>query len=849
MELQIEDAAPVASRGGVEKAEKNRDGNFLPGRLRIVKGPESPLTRRANAAAALAYMFPDADAAIELCALGLRTPRSDAWAGGAFGKKPLAAGWFTDREKLIALAFQIDDSDTRPVGIHVTLNPVNPALLARADHRLIANASRTGKMEIARRSNLLLDFDPKRPEGISATTEEKERARTVSKAALAFLRNEHGWPEPMICDSGNGFHFIFKVDLSVADETQVLVQTALLALDQRFGKDSESIINVDVSVADPNRLTKFYGTMARKGENTSERPHRRSRVFTIPEEPKAVTEAQLRALAALADTAGPKAPNGFDRKGDGHRVAVAQYLEDHDVEVTAVKTRDDGALMYCLKHCLFNPSHEDGEACIIELLNGKLLYKCFHDSCSDKKWPDARKEISGDEPLGKWMVGGKKQRRMNKAEAPTQDELALLFAEKHMDELRYDHHAGCWYQWDGTRWKKEETSLAFSWARDLCRDNAVNDKGEKISGVCTVSMASAVERFSQTDRRLAVTSDIWDTDTFALGTPGGVVDLRTGEVRESSPQDYLTKQCAVTPAAVADCPLWRTFLDEATKGDKALQRFMQQIAGYSLTGDTREHALFFIHGPGGNGKSVFLDTITNILGDYATTSAMETFTEAKGDRHPTELAMLRGARLITASETEEGRAWAESRIKQLTGGDKVAARFMRQDFFEYTPAFKLLIIGNNQPILRNVDDAARRRFNIIPFIFKPEQVDMELKDKLRAEYPAILRWMIEGGLDWQENGLTRPAVVHTSTADYFDEQDLFGQWMAEECETGDRMRDTSNALFAAWKRFAEAQGEKPGDMRALASNLRRRGFSSWRSGKARGYEGLRLIPDESFEAA
>ena len=185
------------------------------------------------------------------------------------------------------------------------------------------------------------------------------------------------------------------------------------------------------------------------------------------------------------------------------------------------------------------------------------------------------------------------------------------------------------------------------------------------------------------------------------------------------------------------------------------------------------------------------------MGDYATTSAMETFTEAKGDRHPTDVAMLRGARLVTASETEEGKYWAESRIKQLTGGDKVSARFMRQDYFQFLPMFKLLIIGNHQPVLRNVDDAAKRRFNIIPFVYQPEVVDRELGEKLKSEYSAILRWMIEGCLDWQENGLVRPEVVDRSTQAYFEDQDFFGQWISEKCEVGSSYEDTTSALFAS----------------------------------------------------
>jgi P4 family phage/plasmid primase-like protien len=161
------------------------------------------------------------------------------------------------------------------------------------------------------------------------------------------------------------------------------------------------------------------------------------------------------------------------------------------------------------------------------------------------------------------------------------------------------------------------------------------------------------------------------------------------------------------------CPTWLGFLEDATQADAGLVRFLQQIAGYCLTGDTREHALFFIYGPGGNGKSVFLNTLNGILADYAETAVMDAFAASAHDKHSTDIAMLRGARLVSVSETEEGRAWAETRVKQLTGGDKVTARFMRQNNFTFTPRFKLVIVGNHKPVLTNVDDAAKRRFNML----------------------------------------------------------------------------------------------------------------------------------------
>ena len=325
-------------------------------------------------------------------------------------------------------------------------------------------------------------------------------------------------------------------------------------------------------------------------------------------------------------------------------------------------------------------------------------------------------------------------------------------------------------------------------------------------------MPAAWKSLRRSDRLMAVTSEAWDRDPLLLGTPGGTVDLRTGKLREPDPTDGITKVTAVAPADRADCPRWLQFLDE-TFGDVDLIRFLQQWGGYSLTGETREHALVFGFGNGKNGKSVWLNTHTGILNDYAVTSAMDTFTASKSDRHPTDLAMLRGARLVSASETEEGRSWAESRIKQMTGGDQISARFMQKDFFTFRPSFKLTIIGNHKPVLKNVDDAARRRFNLVPFNRTPAKPDPLLEQKLKAEWPGILRWLIEGCLDWQANGLVRPASVVRATESYFEDQDLMSQWLAEACdaEPGNQYKwEATGSLFASWTDFANRAGEKPG---------------------------------------
>lgn len=427
----------------------------------------------------------------------------------------------------------------------------------------------------------------------------------------------------------------------------------------------------------------------------------------------------------------------------------------------------------------------------------------------------------------------------------TQDAVATIFAALFETSYRYCHTAGAWYFWNGTCWRKDETEKALQLIREICRNVS---KGESSThtrrSARKASFAKGAEQFARGDARLAVSSAFWDRDPLLLGTPGGTVDLGTGEIRPGDPADGISKQTAVSPAPTADCPRWLTFLHEAAGGDDEMIRFLQQWCGYNLSGETREHALVFVYGPGKNGKSVFLNIVSYILGDYAVTAAMDTFVVSRGDRHPTDLAMLFGARMVTASETEEGRAWSEARIKQITGGDPITARFMRQDFFTYVPQFKLTIVGNHTPSLHNVDEATRRRFNIVPFTHKPAHPDKQLEEKLKAEAPGILRWMIEGYLDYRANGLMPSCSVVETTNAYFEEQDLLGQWIAEKCDAepgnSSKWEPVAN-LFASWKTYAELAGEPHGSKKSFSANMGKRGFGKKRgTGGPRGLKGIRL---------
>ena len=429
----------------------------------------------------------------------------------------------------------------------------------------------------------------------------------------------------------------------------------------------------------------------------------------------------------------------------------------------------------------------------------------------------------------------------------TEDSLAVVFANEYEDSARYDHHTGRWYVWDGSRWRHNQVQLPVEWARGICRRfGALDTKLGKVLGKS--GTISGIERLARADPRLAVTSEVFDRDPWLLGTPSGTVDLRTGATRAARPPDMITKAAGVAPAPERAVPTrWLQFLNEATGGDAELIQFLKTIAGYCLTGMTNEHALVFVYGPGGNGKTVFLNTLSYILGDYATTAPMETFTAAKNERHPTDLAMLQGARMVSAAETEEGRAWAESRIKALTGGDEISARFMRQDFFTFRPTFKLLIIGNHKPVLRNVDEAARRRFRLVPFTIRPATPDPHLETRLRAEAPAILRWAIEGCLEWQQFGLARPAAVERETTAYFADQDTMRQW-AEECCDVDRApispatqsRSLSSKLYGSWADWCKRNGEEAGTNKRFSQDLERRGFLKKPSLHGKEFLGIRI---------
>ena len=406
----------------------------------------------------------------------------------------------------------------------------------------------------------------------------------------------------------------------------------------------------------------------------------------------------------------------------------------------------------------------------------------------------------------------------------TEDALALELTRKYGDTLRYVAEWGAWMAWTGCVWQPEKTLKVFDLARSICREasRSIILKTAR-AAVLKGSTVAAVEKLARSDRTFACTSDRWDSDGLQLNTVSGTVDLLTGKLRTHTLENFHTK-CAGTSVSDKRPELWLRFLDRVTGGDKELQDYLRRMCGYCLTGSTQEHSLFFFYGTGANGKSVFTTALQGILGDYARSCPQELFVETRNEQHPCAVAALQSVRLALVQETEKGSSFAESRLKQMTGGDKLTARYMHQNFFEFVPQFKVLIAGNHRPRLSSVDEAVRRRFHLIPFAvtIPAEERDPRLSEKLKAEYPAVLGWCIQGCLEWRRDGLNPPKSVVDATSDYLSNEDRIGLWLKERCEVGNTLSVGSGVAFKDFKLFCEDLNERPGRQRDWKQDLESR---------------------------
>ena len=440
-----------------------------------------------------------------------------------------------------------------------------------------------------------------------------------------------------------------------------------------------------------------------------------------------------------------------------------------------------------------------------------------------------------------------------KGAAISEEQIAAQFVLEHADRLLYCHARKQWFSFDGSLWRAQKLSEATWYARQVTTRYSQRAKNQ--TAMETQKFISAVEKLSTCDPRISRTAEDWDADPWIMGTPKGTVDLKTGALRPSDPVDMITRSAGAVPSDKARCPRWLNFLHETTGGDQDMVDYLQRVCGYCLTGVTSEQCFFFIFGDGGNGKGTFVKILSKIMGAYWEKSSIEAFTEAKTATSSAgaspAIAKLAGARLVTASETKAGVPWAEARIKELTGGDPISARFLHRNEFTFEPLFKLIVIGNHQPTLENLDEAMRRRLNMIPFTRKPDVRDTELDEKLMEELPGIFRWMIDGCVQWRSTGLKRPSAVTSATEAYFDDQNTFEAWLDECCDVdrgNPHFQVSSAKAYASWAAYAKALGEHPGSNRTLSQTLVKNGFKRHRTKKEKLFLGLAIKqPKELYD--
>jgi putative DNA primase/helicase len=341
---------------------------------------------------------------------------------------------------------------------------------------------------------------------------------------------------------------------------------------------------------------------------------------------------------------------------------------------------------------------------------------------------------------------------------------------------------------------------------------------------------------------LNVDTDDLDKDPWLLNVENGTINLKTGEIREQRPEDLITKMARVSYDPAADCPEWKKFIREIMNYNADLIRFIQTAAGWAVTGDISEQTMFILFGSGANGKSTFLNTIMNILGDYAIATPTETFMKKNSEQITNDIARLRGARFVTTTEVDQGKRLSEPLIKQITGNDKITARFLYGEYFSYTPTFKIFMGTNYKPIIRGTDHGIWRRIKLIPFTtrIEAEKQDKHLEDKLRLEASGILNWLLEGAYRWLKEGLKVPAAVLAATDDYKGEMDIIGTFRKECCIQSPGVSIRIRELFKAYQEWCEQNNEKAVSERILSKRLKDMGFNRTRSAEARYWSGIML---------
>lgn len=439
---------------------------------------------------------------------------------------------------------------------------------------------------------------------------------------------------------------------------------------------------------------------------------------------------------------------------------------------------------------------------------------------------------------------------------------AELFAWLYGDRVRFDHARQRWLLWNEHRWEEDADGEVYRLAKESTRlryraaehvDSAEDRKRISAFAISSESRqrVESTLALARRERPIADAGTQWDQAPWLLGVNNGVVDLRTGTLRPGLPEDRITMHVPVDYHAEATAERWDAFLDEVFRGDQELLSFIQRATGYSMTGVTSEQVLFLCYGNGSNGKSVFLTVLRWLAGGYAMNIPFTVLELAQRAAITNDLASLAGRRLVTSSETNESTRLNEARIKALTGGDPITARFLYQEAFTFLPSAKFWLSVNHLPEVKDDSHGFWRRVRVIPFLreFSDEEADQNLADKLHGELAGILAWAIRGALEWQRTRLRPPASVSSATESYRQESDDVSRFIGDCCVVADDARAAPKELYVAYEQWAEREGI-PTKQRRTANAFGRRMGARFARGKSSGdrlYRGIGLLAEDRVE--
>jgi putative DNA primase/helicase len=432
---------------------------------------------------------------------------------------------------------------------------------------------------------------------------------------------------------------------------------------------------------------------------------------------------------------------------------------------------------------------------------------------------------------------------------------AERFINQHGDKVRYCPDQKAWFVYRDGRWVLDNGAEVNGMAHDTIRsipkeadqEGFSTQEKEAIRQHALKSASRgrilAMLELAKWSSQITVRPSQFDADPWLINCTNGTLDLRAKELRSHQPGDLITKMVQAPFDPKASCPAWKKFLSMIMGGKQDKVGFLQRVVGYGLTGQTSEQCLFVFHGPGANGKSTFMETLREVLGEYAMHATISSLLHSRSTPIRNDLARLNSARFVSAVEVGIGKRLDEALIKQLTGGDQVTVRFLFKEYFEFRPQFKIFIAANHRPEIRGVDHGIWRRIILIPFdrILKPEEIDKDLPSKLRGEMAGILTWAVQGCLEWQKRGLDVPESIKMATQQYRADMDILENFITDRCHKIQAKRVPVGDLYDAYKDWSQAACQDVVGKKVFGDLMRQKSYGQIKSGSTRFWKGLEVI--------